>query len=424
MSCRFRHEFITPIRFVFGAVACGAIYFGSIYGWEIKIVDVANSTPPDSQSGPQSESQLGEVPRTLPKKKAQPVEAASTSLPSAAPQSVPTVTPSKDLTSSETSILPPLEAPVTEIPASVPQQAQPHVQMTTLDLEWEAVDEASGYEVKLTPKIANEEVGPGQSLSSGPPREPLRFTTTESRLSESVPAGVYRLQIRSKDKKTGYFGPWSKPAEIEAVAKAIELLLPADNSVIKDAKSKRANVMFQWNAVPQALYYTLKVWSEDSSKTQEFIVRAPSKRLNLIAAKVYYWEVTFKTKQAIGYMTKPQRFTFTLLGPQLVQPIVDRNIGLPHVVKARWSASAGAQNYTTKILRHALDEDDWQEYREGKGIEKNSWNFDRLPPGVYRIEVTAHAKNRVDSEPGFYEFTVKPTEDELAKALKSTDVTM
>jgi hypothetical protein len=296
------------------------------------------------------------------------------------------------------------------------EQAAKSPSQATLDLEWEAVEGASGYEVKLTPQIA-----PQTTDEENDKREILKFLTAENKLSERVPVGVYKMQIRSKDKISGYFGPWSKAAKIELAAKIVELLSPANNDIIKDVKSKRSAVLFQWSPVPQVLFYTLKVWSDDPTKAQEFTVRAPSKRLNLISARVYHWEVTFKTKQAIGYLATPQRYSFTLLGPQLVQPVVDRDVGLPHVEKTAWSLSPGAQFYSGKIFRHALDETDWQDYREIKETPKTAWDFDRLPPGVYRVEIVAHAKNRSDSEPGFYEFTVKPTEEELNKALSATE---
>jgi hypothetical protein len=281
--------------------------------------------------------------------------------------------------------------------------------MANLNLEWEQVDEAAAYEIKLTPKE------PGRKGQE----ESLIFKTETPSFSGRVPTGVYKLQVRSKDKTSGYFGKWSQAAEIEVVSKVIELLEPRNEAVVANAKSRRSSVMFQWTPVAEARAYTLKLWSDDPTKVYEFQSRTPTLSLNLITGREYHWQVTFESKARIGYHASPQVFAFKLLGPQLLMPVIDEKLGLPVVESLQWSASPEAQYYEGKLFRHALDETAWEPYRELPKSEATRWTFTKLPPGVYRVEVVAHASHRVSSEAGVIEFVVKPTVTDLESALQA-----
>src|SRR5262249_35795285 len=83
-----------------------------------------------------------------------------------------------------------------------------------------------------------------------------------------------------------------------------------------------------------------------------------------------------------------------------------------------------------KLMKHALDESEWKSMIDTKITSPSgkqdsvkpsdiSWEFNQLPPGAYRIEVIAHASNRIDSETGFHEFVVKPTSAQISNALGS-----
>lgn len=276
----------------------------------------------------------------------------------------------------------------------------------TLDLEWEVVEDAIAYEVQLTPAAGG---------------EPLRFIAPENKLSQSLPVGVYRLQIRSKDKASGYYGPWSESTEVEVTTKIVELLEPLNGAEISEPKERRREVMFRWKPMPDAEKYALKLWSEDIDQSKEYDTRNTSAGLLLPTGHTYFWQVTYESAQSIGYRASPKTYSFTLLGKQLVPPVVSRKIN-PHIVKRMsWTRSPGAQFYKAKLMRRALDETEWHPLRETEIRDKTVWTFEKLTPGAYRIEVTAHAKNRVSSDIGSYEFVVKPTETELMMALRRAD---
>lgn len=291
------------------------------------------------------------------------------------------------------------------IPAKAP--------MVTLELEWEVVENAASYEIKLTPKEGGLETGDAE----------IRFSSSENRISEKVPVGIYHLQIRSQDKTSGYFGSWSPATEIEVASKTVELLDPVDGAELPSGSEKLETVNFKWLPAQNARQYQLKIWlAEDPSKAREFKARGPELRLKLPRGKAYQWQVTFETKDAIGYRTATQAYSFTLLGPQLSTPVIDSNLGLPHVSDVRWSKSPRSEYYKIRLLRRAIDETEWQPFLENEKTLDRNWSFEKLKPGTYRIEVTAHARNRLSSDTGFKEFTVKPTEEELKSALQKSVV--
>lgn len=293
------------------------------------------------------------------------------------------------------------------VPTTLPPMKKasdiPRVLEATLDLEWEEVEDAVGYEVKLTPKEGG---------------APLSFSAIGHRISQKLPVGIYKVQIRSKDRSTGYFGPWSEATEVEVTTKIVELIQPSNGAELSAPKDRYQVVQFKWSAAEGAKKYTIKIWSNDIDKAVEFVTSSTTKDLKLPTGRTYFWQVTFESENQVGYKAAPKVFTFNLLGPQLLQPIVNKKIGLPAVTKVSWSKSPHAVFYKTKILRHALDETEWQVMKEQDKASALTWGFDKLKPGAYRVEVSAHAPNRVSSEVGFYEFVVKPTEQELMAALK------
>src|SRR4051812_39710125 len=81
----------------------------------------------------------------------------------------------------------------------------------TVELDWEPIENAQAYEVKLEPKTGG---------------APIIIKATENKISQRVPVGEYSVRIRSQAKKTGYFGKWSPAISIEVSSKVIKLIAP------------------------------------------------------------------------------------------------------------------------------------------------------------------------------------------------------
>src|SRR4051812_7386901 len=79
----------------------------------------------------------------------------------------------------------------------------------TLDIEWEKIEDATSYQVKLTPVKGS---------------TPLKFESKDTKLTQKLPVGTYKLQIRSKERASGYYGPWSPETEVEVQTKIVKLI--------------------------------------------------------------------------------------------------------------------------------------------------------------------------------------------------------
>lgn len=292
---------------------------------------------------------------------------------------------------------------VSELPTADPATAPATPAMTTLDLDWESVKEASGYEVELAPKTGG---------------EPLRFEVQQSSISQQIPINVYKLRIRSKESSSGIYGAWSEATEVDVMPKHIELISPDDNAELATETGNALSVDLRWTPVAGAKSYSLKIWPDgDESKAKEFVTRKTSGRVKLTGMKRYNWSVTFETTSSITYKAEAKSRTFMVKGPKLTKPVIE-DIEIPEVTEFNWSDSPGVETYEAILMRRNLDEAEWKPFAERKDSAEPTWEFEKLPAGYYRVEVTAHAKMRTSSESDFIEFIVKPTKDDLIRALR------
>lgn len=273
----------------------------------------------------------------------------------------------------------------------------------TLELDWEPVASAAAYEVRLEPKEGG---------------EPILIKATENNISQRVPVGEYSVRIRSQDKVSGYYGKWSAPIDIEVSSKVIQLLQPEDNAVLPNISGEEVEIEFRWEPNADARMYSVRIWSDNEAEAQEFPTNEPFLKTKLAPGRIYHWHVTFETNKAVKYQADPLTYSFSLLGKRLLRPEVSPKIETQkgHTI-INWSQSPNAQNYKYKLSQRYLDETEWRPFTNSEGAA-NTWKLNRLKPSAYKVEVIATAELRMDSEVGEYEFVVKPTEQELDKALQ------
>ncbi|MGE0528658.1 MAG: hypothetical protein AB7P49_16435 [Bdellovibrionales bacterium] len=274
-------------------------------------------------------------------------------------------------------------------------------------MEWEPIEKAGGYEVRLTPAQGG---------------EPLIFPTTESKLIRDVPMGVYKVQIRSRARDVDYFSPWSGVIEVEVVAKEPEPLKPEQGAVIPGHGRKKVTVDFEWTPVEKAKRYTLRVWSQ-ARKDKPWIFRTEGTRksLEVPPGEVYFWQVFFTSSTGIAYQQEPLAFSFSVLGAKLITPNPQAPEKPREAKTLAWKPSPEAERYKTKLLYRHLDETEWTAVKEIAVIIPEV-SLSDLKPGQYRIELIAQARRRMDSDVGAAEFVVKPTEAEVITALAGSQL--
>ncbi len=271
-----------------------------------------------------------------------------------------------------------------------------------IELEWDPVEKASGYEVRLTP------VGGGKAL---------KYFTEQPKIQQDVPVGSYKLQVRSRSEDADIFSPWSDTVTIEIVAKEITPLKPTDNEVIPTLDTNKYTVDFEWKPVDQVKEYTLKVWNDKRKETPwVFVTKNPRKKLDIPPGEVYHWQVLFESATGISYAQDPATFKFTLLGAKLTTPGIGPQTLNPETQVLEWEESPGAAAYKVKLYYRHIDETEWTKVDETETPNKQ-WSFSKLKRGAYKIEVTATAPRRTASDTANFEFLVKPSDQELRQAM-------
>lgn len=272
--------------------------------------------------------------------------------------------------------------------------------MKTVELEWETVPNATSYEVRLTP------VDRGS--------KPLIFKSPDNHLSDSVPVGMYKLQIRSRGEDVD--SSWSPPIDFEVAIKETFPLYPEDKAVIDAKTMEKQNVEFKWTPVKKVKVYTLKVWGEDQpDKPWTFTGQSTTKTLQVPPGRVYHWDVSFQSADGVTYDQNPKTFTFTLQGTRLNKPEIDK-AQLPTLLE--WQPVPEAKAYKGKLYFKHMDETEWTLVSEAT-LTENEWRMQRLKPGAYKLEITAVSPRRLSSETTSKEFFIKPSRDSLALLMRT-----
>lgn len=272
-----------------------------------------------------------------------------------------------------------------------------------MEFEWDPVENAFGYEIRLTPKAGG---------------KPLVFKTLESKFAQDIPVGSYILRVRSRHKDVDdRWSPWSDPVALDVLVKELLPLEPANQAVLAAKSEAREEVQFTWTKIEKARDYVLKIWTEETKdKPLTFITRNHTQRLKLLPGRVYYWQVVFESATQVTYAQETKTNMFMLQGQKLIKPSITPPVG--EVRELAWVKTPKAKNYHAKLSYHFLDEDKFQKPIEAK-LDDAKWTLpEKLKPGVYKLEVIAQAPRHADSDPGVLEFTVKPTEAELTQALR------
>lgn len=273
--------------------------------------------------------------------------------------------------------------------------------LKTIELEWEAVEKASGYEVRLTPAAGG---------------KPLKFLTEEAKIVQAVPVGNYKLQIRSRSEDADIFSPWSETLPIEVVAKEITPLKPEDNSIIAALDANKFTVEFEWKPVDGVKEYTIKVWNEKRKENPwVFVTKYPRKKLDVPPGEIYFWQVLFESASGISYAQSPTTFKFTILGSKLTAPEIGPLTLSPEIQVLEWSKTLGANKYQAKLYYRHIDETEYKKVEETETSDR-TWTFHKLKRGSYKLEVSASAPRRTSSDTSTIEFMLKPTATEIQQA--------
>ncbi|MEO0337287.1 MAG: hypothetical protein AAF202_12895, partial [Pseudomonadota bacterium] len=165
----------------------------------------------------------------------------------------------------------------------------------SVSLEWSAVPDASGYEIRLIRKNAD-----------GSKEKPIRYNVADPKWEAIVNYGKYDLQLRSYDDRN-VPGDWSAPMEF-----VVKPLIPVAISPIKGKKVQSSDdeesvVKLSWKETEGADKYSVRVTSLDGSFSENALTSSTSAAFELPVARQYSWTVQAIMKDGTEGETHTQR---------------------------------------------------------------------------------------------------------------------
>jgi len=276
--------------------------------------------------------------------------------------------------------------------------------LKTVELEWESISGAELYEVQLSPF---------ESV-----RAPLTFSAREPFTTIEVPMGTYMLRVRSRALSHGGFGPWGPAIPLEVATKEATPLYPnPDEKIISKAKH-RDIVNFVWSPVDIADEYRLTIWTDElGAKPIQYNTKKTNKKLSLKTGREYFWTVHFISSKDIYYAQSPPKMKFTIIGMQIAPPMELSVLRKDQDRILQWKTLEPSLEFDAKLFYSYVDENNFVPVKEAS-LKENEWNAGPLKNGLYRLELTARAKDRASSEPAIFTFYIKPLEPEVENLKK------
>ena len=174
-----------------------------------------------------------------------------------------------------------------------------------VSFSWEAVEDATLYEVELLSKIQG--------------KKSYVFRTKAPRWSGRLQLGRYQMRARTFDDR-GIPGDWSPPSEFDVMPEAAKPVSPQPGTemAVKDAGAKEAEVLFKWGPVEGATQYRLTVHGDEKDFKFEKVLTETSESVRLPVASRFVWSVS----TIAGDLEKPipPDIKFLVQGPQLAKP--------------------------------------------------------------------------------------------------------
>lgn len=254
----------------------------------------------------------------------------------------------------------------------------------TIQLEWEEVEGATGYDVEVSSEEQKSEV----------------FKVTEPNWSGQLHPGKYVMRIRSRDHRK-VPGSWSEPTDFSVGLEVPKTTAPPLQEV--QAQKDQEVVKLSWEATPLAQKYKVHIQSEDKSYDVTHETLKPELEIELAAARSYSWTVQAILNEEIQSEISPEQ-KLTLVGPPLPTPVIEEPKN-EYVRVLNWKAVG---DYYVLVLRQwDPNTQKWIPFKKMK-VTENSLPFaSDWPGGKYILVIQPHAKLRPPAPQARMKFSVR-----------------
>ena len=287
-----------------------------------------------------------------------------------------------------------------------PTYAQTQKARRNVQVEWEAVEGATQYEVQI---VSKEEKG----------KKPLHFKISEPKWEANIKPGLYSMQVRSFDDR-GVPGEWSPASELKVKLQSVIMVSPKPAETINGEHDNSQNVEFSWEPVPSALRYKITVHSKSSSWQNSQELSETTLKLSLPVGEAFEWNVVgIDSKSEEGEVNEAPQL-FSIHGPALRKPSIVKPIS-KFIDEVHWSAVDKAQRYSYELSYRDPETKQWQVIETKPDLTDTQIKLDiSRPSGRYRLKVHAEADLRDPSNEAKREFYVQggfKTEEERKAAM-------
>ena len=269
-----------------------------------------------------------------------------------------------------------------------------------IDLEWDEVEGAKGYDINLSELIDDKEYPRGTFHSDIP------------HWSKEENPGKYLLRIRARDNRNAP-GSWGEPITFNVKNYDPLPLSPNDTESITKDENKSNEIKFQWSEVKgvSKYYFQLKKISGKNiskNETSNTFIIVPVNEIG-----EYTWDIKnapedlFQNKENIKVYRR-----FSIKGERLKSPIVDINLNDPRGIIISWPEISRATSYSYSI--NTLDETAQNQTLQ---LETKKTTFgiplSKIPQGKWFLSIKSLAKDYVDSNDSRVIFLTKDNKTEI-----------
>lgn len=255
-----------------------------------------------------------------------------------------------------------------------------------IDIEWEAIENANGYEVHLVEKIEDKEYERGI------------YRTDLPNWSKSEKPGNYLIKIRALDHR-GAPGAWSPPIPFNISPPPVQLLYPLEDDSLIKSEAEINEIKFQWLKISGVDEYDLYIKDKQNNIIAQKRVLDTKTNIQINKIGDYRWGVlpaqTNSSFDTNSIDLKNER-NFSIKGEKLKAPILEIKIIENKGVYIKWKEIVRATHY--RIAASNLDESvSTQFFKATTQKTVNGIPEGQIPEGKWLYSIRSTAANYSDS---------------------------
>jgi hypothetical protein len=268
--------------------------------------------------------------------------------------------------------------------ARSPQASAQEKVRRNFEIEWEAIEGASLYELKLTRK--------GESG-----KKPVLFKTKDTKWSATIKPGTYIMQLRSYDDR-GAPGEWAPGTDLEVKLPSVVQSGPHPNEVINATDENSQEVKLKWESVPGAEKYKAMVRATNGSWQAETETSNLNWSPKVPVGEALEWNVTgIDANGQVGDLNA-NAIPFEVKGPAIHKPSIEKPIS-KFVREIQWDPSPKAKTYSYELSYRNPKTKKWEQIETEDDITDTKVVLDiARPSGKYRLKVQAKGDRRAPSK--------------------------